>query len=268
MPWGWKATLALGRDRKTNSWLFCGLCMSSFYSTSVITMKMICVFYEALWLVAYSFSFRCLALLYWQMFRLKKDHALKYSKVLLDYFKVGSERNKQWLSFSFHILMICFYFVITERLQSAFDTTVWQRLREVRIDDGLTLLFFFVLTVSSNGYCCFSSRCVAGVQEDPLLHFPPNTPGRARTGACPPSSAFPSASTRWQQTTWTSPTASSTATSTGRWRTTSPKTTKVEGFFKPLIVMFKILVIITNFPFYSRVFQLLEHFVWTADSSQ
>ncbi|XP_037345364.2 AF4/FMR2 family member 3 isoform X3 [Pungitius pungitius] len=32
--------------------------------------------------------FRCLALLYWQMFRLKKDHAFKYSKVLLDYFKV------------------------------------------------------------------------------------------------------------------------------------------------------------------------------------
>ncbi|KAK5611306.1 hypothetical protein CRENBAI_018825 [Crenichthys baileyi] len=31
--------------------------------------------------------YRCLALLYWQMFRLKKDHALKYSKVLLDYFK-------------------------------------------------------------------------------------------------------------------------------------------------------------------------------------
>ncbi|KAA0715852.1 AF4/FMR2 family member 3 [Triplophysa tibetana] len=31
--------------------------------------------------------FRCLALLYWQMFRLKKDHALKYSKVLLDFFK-------------------------------------------------------------------------------------------------------------------------------------------------------------------------------------
>uniref|UniRef100_A0A8C5GGR2 AF4/FMR2 C-terminal homology domain-containing protein n=1 Tax=Gouania willdenowi TaxID=441366 RepID=A0A8C5GGR2_GOUWI len=31
--------------------------------------------------------FRCLSLLYWQMFRLKKDHALKYSKVLLDYFK-------------------------------------------------------------------------------------------------------------------------------------------------------------------------------------
>ncbi|KAM3862317.1 uncharacterized protein aff3 [Diretmus argenteus] len=31
--------------------------------------------------------FRCLALLYWQMFRLKKDHAVKYSKALLDYFK-------------------------------------------------------------------------------------------------------------------------------------------------------------------------------------
>uniref|UniRef100_A0A3B1K7J9 AF4/FMR2 family, member 3 n=2 Tax=Astyanax mexicanus TaxID=7994 RepID=A0A3B1K7J9_ASTMX len=31
--------------------------------------------------------FRCLALLYWQMFRLKKDNALKYSKALLDYFK-------------------------------------------------------------------------------------------------------------------------------------------------------------------------------------
>nr|XP_057937092.1 AF4/FMR2 family member 4 isoform X3 [Doryrhamphus excisus] len=33
--------------------------------------------------------FRCLALLYWQMFRLKKDHALKYSKVLLNYFKTS-----------------------------------------------------------------------------------------------------------------------------------------------------------------------------------
>ncbi|KAM9804880.1 LOW QUALITY PROTEIN: uncharacterized protein aff3 [Neosynchiropus ocellatus] len=35
--------------------------------------------------------FRCLALLYWQMFRLKKDHALKYSKVLLEYFKVRDQ---------------------------------------------------------------------------------------------------------------------------------------------------------------------------------
>lgn len=35
--------------------------------------------------------FRCLALLYWQMFRLKKDHALKYSKVLLDYFKTSTK---------------------------------------------------------------------------------------------------------------------------------------------------------------------------------
>nr|XP_046219669.1 AF4/FMR2 family member 3-like isoform X1 [Oncorhynchus gorbuscha] len=31
--------------------------------------------------------FRCLALLYWQMFRLKKDQAMKYSKALMDYFK-------------------------------------------------------------------------------------------------------------------------------------------------------------------------------------
>uniref|UniRef100_W5LZF9 AF4/FMR2 C-terminal homology domain-containing protein n=1 Tax=Lepisosteus oculatus TaxID=7918 RepID=W5LZF9_LEPOC len=31
--------------------------------------------------------FRCLALLYWRMFRLKKDHAMRYSKALLDYFK-------------------------------------------------------------------------------------------------------------------------------------------------------------------------------------
>ncbi|XP_045062406.1 AF4/FMR2 family member 3 [Coregonus clupeaformis] len=31
--------------------------------------------------------FQCLALLYWQMFRLKKDNAMKYSKALLDYFK-------------------------------------------------------------------------------------------------------------------------------------------------------------------------------------
>ncbi|XP_061649308.1 AF4/FMR2 family member 4 isoform X2 [Phyllopteryx taeniolatus] len=40
-------------------------------------------------------SFRCLALLYWQMFRLKKDHALKYSKVLLDYFKGKRRRLKR-----------------------------------------------------------------------------------------------------------------------------------------------------------------------------
>lgn len=47
-------------------------------------------------------SFRCLALLYWQMFRLKKDHALKYSKVLLDYFKVGSGGEMVVIEFSFH----------------------------------------------------------------------------------------------------------------------------------------------------------------------
>lgn len=33
-------------------------------------------------------SYRCLALLYWRMFRLKRDHAVKYSKALIDYFKV------------------------------------------------------------------------------------------------------------------------------------------------------------------------------------
>lgn len=85
----------------------------------------LCFFYEALLLVAFFFSFRCLALLYWQMFRLKKDHALKYSKVLLDYFKVCSERNECWLSFSFDILIICFYVLMTECPQSAFDTTFW-----------------------------------------------------------------------------------------------------------------------------------------------
>ncbi|KAK6486739.1 AF4/FMR2 family member 3-like [Huso huso] len=35
--------------------------------------------------------FRCLALLYWRMFRLKKDPAIKYSKALLDYFKSSAK---------------------------------------------------------------------------------------------------------------------------------------------------------------------------------
>lgn len=35
-----------------------------------------------------------------------------------------------------------------------------------------------------------------------------------------------------------------------------------------LMLIFKISVILQNVPFHSRVFQLLEHFVWTADSSQ
>lgn len=70
-----------------------------FRATCVITHQRSSVFGDDLWfepqvsqlrplLVSPSASFRCLALLYWQMFRLKKDHALKYSKVLLDYFKV------------------------------------------------------------------------------------------------------------------------------------------------------------------------------------
>lgn len=49
-------------------------------------------------------SFRCLALLYWQMFRLKKDHALKYSKVLLDYFKVASPYRDIWAHFLTYLL--------------------------------------------------------------------------------------------------------------------------------------------------------------------
>ena len=40
--------------------------------------------------VSSSCSYRCLALLYWRMFRLKRDHAVKYSKALIDYFKVLS----------------------------------------------------------------------------------------------------------------------------------------------------------------------------------
>nr|XP_014347142.1 PREDICTED: AF4/FMR2 family member 3 isoform X3 [Latimeria chalumnae] len=34
-----------------------------------------------------ALCYRCLALLYWRMFRLKRDHAVKYSKALIDYFK-------------------------------------------------------------------------------------------------------------------------------------------------------------------------------------
>ncbi|MXQ90149.1 hypothetical protein E5288_WYG017385 [Bos mutus] len=37
-----------------------------------------------------ALCYRCLALLYWRMFRLKRDHAVKYSKALIDYFKVLS----------------------------------------------------------------------------------------------------------------------------------------------------------------------------------
>ncbi|XP_007884050.2 AF4/FMR2 family member 3 [Callorhinchus milii] len=34
-----------------------------------------------------ALCYRCLALLYWRMFRLKRDNAVKYSKALIDYFK-------------------------------------------------------------------------------------------------------------------------------------------------------------------------------------
>ena len=33
-------------------------------------------------------SYRCLSLLYLRMFKLKKDHAMKYSRSLMEYFKV------------------------------------------------------------------------------------------------------------------------------------------------------------------------------------
>ncbi|KYO41425.1 AF4/FMR2 family member 3 isoform A [Alligator mississippiensis] len=38
-----------------------------------------------------ALCFRCLALLYWRMFRLKRDHAVKYSKALIEYFKNSSK---------------------------------------------------------------------------------------------------------------------------------------------------------------------------------
>ncbi|XP_060625753.2 AF4/FMR2 family member 3 isoform X2 [Anolis sagrei] len=38
-----------------------------------------------------TLCYRCLALLYWRMFRLKRDHAVKYSKALIEYFKNSSK---------------------------------------------------------------------------------------------------------------------------------------------------------------------------------
>uniref|UniRef100_A0A8D0ERC4 AF4/FMR2 family member 3 n=1 Tax=Strix occidentalis caurina TaxID=311401 RepID=A0A8D0ERC4_STROC len=38
-----------------------------------------------------ALCYRCLALLYWRMFRLKRDHAVKYSKALIEYFKNSSK---------------------------------------------------------------------------------------------------------------------------------------------------------------------------------
>lgn len=230
MPWGWKATLALGQDRKTNSWQFCGLCMSSIYSTSVISMMMICIFYEAFWLV-FLHSFRCLALLYWQMFRLKKDHALKYSKVLLDYFKVCSEINGGYGVF----LSTFFLSVLMLSLQSPPKVPLTQpggKDSGKYVNDGFSLFMCCpcYLWQSLLRFCSVFHR-LPGVQKDPLPHFHPSTSGKVPTGpTCPPSSAFPSASTRWQQITWPLPTVSCTAMSTGRWQTTLPKRTKVGVF--------------------------------------
>ncbi|XP_069492795.1 AF4/FMR2 family member 3 [Ambystoma mexicanum] len=41
-----------------------------------------------------ALCYRCLALLYWRMFRLKRDHAVKYSKALIDYFKTSAKAAK------------------------------------------------------------------------------------------------------------------------------------------------------------------------------
>ncbi|XP_048208352.1 AF4/FMR2 family member 3 isoform X1 [Perognathus longimembris pacificus] len=41
-----------------------------------------------------ALCYRCLALLYWRMFRLKRDHAVKYSKALIDYFKNSSKASQ------------------------------------------------------------------------------------------------------------------------------------------------------------------------------
>ncbi|XP_066477423.1 AF4/FMR2 family member 3 [Tiliqua scincoides] len=38
-----------------------------------------------------ALCYRCLALLYWRMFQLKRDHAVKYSKALIEYFKNSSK---------------------------------------------------------------------------------------------------------------------------------------------------------------------------------
>ncbi|XP_060089810.1 AF4/FMR2 family member 3 isoform X1 [Heteronotia binoei] len=41
-----------------------------------------------------ALCYRCLALLYWRMFRLKRDHAVKYSKALIEYFKNSTKVAK------------------------------------------------------------------------------------------------------------------------------------------------------------------------------
>uniref|UniRef100_H0ZIH9 ALF transcription elongation factor 3 n=1 Tax=Taeniopygia guttata TaxID=59729 RepID=H0ZIH9_TAEGU len=41
-----------------------------------------------------ALCYRCLALLYWRMFRLKRDHVVKYSKALIEYFKNSSKAHQ------------------------------------------------------------------------------------------------------------------------------------------------------------------------------
>lgn len=87
---------------------------------------------------------------------------------------------------------------------------------------------------------CFSCSPLPGALE-PHPPCPPTPPPPAPwdlRGASPipapcplqPSSASHSASTRWQPITSASPTAFSTATTTGRWQTTWPRKTEVCAF--------------------------------------
>lgn len=101
--------------------------MSSVYVTSIITLKDLRLG-DDLWFILSLFdlrlcshSFRCLALLYWQMFRLKKDHALKYSKVLLDYFKVCLITKKvDDVPFTGHFI-VCFFWTAFGRKHLGLD---------------------------------------------------------------------------------------------------------------------------------------------------
>lgn len=232
-------------------------------------MTMICVFLLGfLACCVFLHSFRCLALLYWQMFRLKKDHALKYSKVLLDYFKVGSggKNGGYWVFLSPFWLS-----VLLVLLQSPPKVPLTQPCGKDSgkyVNDGFSVYVLSLLLLAITLVFLVSHR-VPGVQKEPFLLFHPSTSGKVHTGAtCPLSLAFPIASTRWQQITWTSPTASSTAMSTGRWQTTWPKRTKVGISLSHFIDIYEFSYFSYIVLSHCRVFQLLEHFVWTADPSQ
>lgn len=227
MPWGWKATLGPGRDRKTSSWQFCGLCMSSIYSTSVITMKIIFFFYEAFFFFA--------LLLISSQFPMPRPPLLANVSIkegpcaeILQSIVGLLQGLFRW---GYGIFLSTFgWVVVTVSLQSAPKVPSTQPCatdsgKYVDVEPSCWTFRPFPCSLRQTRllFCC-----VPGVQGGPLLRFHPNTSGKVRTGAaCPPSSASPSGSTRWQQITWTSPTASCTATSTGRWQTTLPKRTKV-----------------------------------------